>query len=161
MTDLICIEDDMAQPQKAIRKLVTLPPDLAARVEEFREAIGASSESDALKMLIEDGLKLKDRPEDLLRRCEAMTANRQSIGEIVTFTSDHPLVERSVVDTDALLLFLKTSSDHSAFRFRFSRPDRTWHWEINIGEFEAQWMPYSLPTNDKQKGGDLDDDIPF
>jgi len=149
-------------PQKAIRKLVTLPPDLAERVDKFREAIGASSESDALKMLIEDGLKLKDRAEDLLRRCEVMTANRQSIGEIVTLTSDHPLVERAMVDNDSLILYLKmTSTDRSEYRFRFSRSQRTWHWEINVGEFEPDWRPYSSEAPAAPRAGDLDDDIPF
>ena len=31
-------------PKKSVRKLVTLPQELAERVDHFREAIGAASE---------------------------------------------------------------------------------------------------------------------
>ncbi len=87
-------------PKKSIRKLVTLPPDLAERVEKFRETAGALPGLDALKILIEDGLRMRDTQEDLFRRCETLTASGQNIGDtdLNLVTADHPLVERTVVD---------------------------------------------------------------
>lgn len=150
---------------KAVRKLVTLPPELAERVERFRETSGASSESDALKTLIEDGLKLKDRPEDLLRRCESLTAARPNVADVVTLTSDHPLVDRAILDSEELKIHLKKTPD-GEFRFRFSRGSRKWTWEVNAGEFDEQWQHYKPLKSAAQQpsgagSGDLDDDIPF
>jgi hypothetical protein len=153
----------MAQiPKKSIRKLVTLPPDLAERVEKFRAVSGASSESDALKLLIEAGLKLRDRPADLFQRCETSTLSGQSIGEIIGLvTSDHPLVERTVVDTDSLDVYLRAPADARTERFHFSRARRIWAWEYQTGNYD-EWAPVVPPKPKRiSEGGDLDDDIPF
>jgi hypothetical protein len=136
-----------------VRKLVTLPADLADRVEEFRQTIGASSESDALKTLIEDGLKFRDRPADLLKRFETLVQNNQSIGDIVNLlASEHPLVENTFLDNDSLIVNLKIAADSVDQRFRFSRLDRKWHWEIKTGRYDHDWGP---------RDADLDDEIPF
>lgn len=157
-------------PKKSSRKLVTLPPDLAERVERFRETSGATSESDALKMLIEDGLKLHDTAEDLFQRCETSTANRQGLAEIMNLvTADHPLVDRTILDSEALLVILKTGSDEPAERFRYSRSRRDWEWQIQHGGFsDDNWEVYRPQRTSakpspmaKPGGGDLDDDIPF
>jgi hypothetical protein len=153
----------MAQiPRKSVRKLITLPPDLAERVEKFRETSGASSESEALKALVEAGLKLRDRPEDLFQRCETSTSGGQSIGEIINLvTTDHPLVESTVTDKEALTVYLKKpESEAPRERFRYSRSQGNWKWEWER-EYD-QWMPVERPKQAKAKpGGDLDDDIPF
>lgn len=153
----------MTTPKKPIRKLVTLPPDLADRVEKFREYSNASSESDALKTLIEDGLKLRDRPEDLFRRCETSTAAGQSLGEIINLvTSDHPLVERTVLDNEALIVDLKTPADAASERFRFSRAQKTWFWEVSRGDYDDAWTAVEpLQPDSSKRASVLDDDIPF
>jgi hypothetical protein len=158
---------------KTIRKLVTLPPELAERVEKYRLVSAAASESDALKTLIEDGLKLKDTPRDLIKRFESAMKNGQSVTEIVVMlAADHPLVESTYLDSSELLVNLKTPSDAPAQRFHYSRSLRRWRWQtmVNPGYGDDGWSeisidpPASVPlkkTATASGGGDLDDDIPF
>jgi hypothetical protein len=155
-----------SQSRKSVRKLVTLSPDLADRVEKFREAFGASSESDALKVLIEDGLKMRDRREDLFERLENATQNGQSLGEIINFlATDHPLVLNTVLNSDELIINLKTAGDEPDEKFWFSRFHKKWDWLKRVGNnYDDQWEPVKPPP--QRAGGrkpinDLDDDIPF
>src|SRR5262245_17189501 len=128
------------QPQKNVRKLVSLSPELAERVEEFRVSSGATSESDTLKACVADGLKLHARPIALLRRCVNPIANRQRIAEVISqVTANRPLVERTMVDNDDLTVFLRTQGDEAVERFRFSRAKRTWDWERYRGNYEDDW----------------------
>ena len=165
----------MAQiPKKSVRRLVTLPPDLAERVEKFRETSGATSESDALKVLIEDGLKRRDTPEDIFQRCETATASGQSIGDIINLvTSDHPLIEQTVLDAEALMIFLRVDSSSPPERFRYSRFQRKWYWERKEGNYSDSWSNVRRISQSSYGGGygsggdfmpsgpDLDDEIPF
>lgn len=157
---------------KSVRRLVTLSPELAERVDKFRESTGTSSESEALKMLIEAGLKLRDRREDLFERCQNSTARGQSIGDVVNLlTSDHPLVASTVVDLESLIVNLKTAQGEPDERFRYSRSKHQWAWETNTGSFnnyDDNWQPIPKagPRSSTQKaapktGSGLDDDIPF
>jgi hypothetical protein len=159
---------------KTIRKLVTLPPELAERVEKYRLSSAAASESDALKALIEDGLKLKDSPLDLIKRFESATKNGQHIGEIVNgLAIDHPLVQSTYLDSNEALITLKTPSDAPSQRFRFSRSQRTWRWDRAVGYgHDDNWeeIPIDPPAPSPKpaagygsagKASDLDDDIPF
>jgi len=153
----------MAQLKKSIRKLVTLSAELAERVDKFREDVGAASESDALKALIEHGLKLRDKPEDLFKRFENATENGQTIGEIINLlASDHPLVQSTFLNSEALIIYLKTEPNAEAERFYFSRESRNWVWEKQFDDHRDEWEvfrpkqpPKKTPVND------LDDDIPF
>ena len=153
-------------PKKTVRKLVTLPLELAERVEKFRQSSGASSESDALKALVEDGLKLRDTRDDLFERCEAASANGQSIGDIINLvTSDHPLVESTTLDGESLLVNLTTESDEAAQRFRYARSTRKWLWEWRKYEYsEFVWVELKKDRSGKRstKNSSTDDDeIPF
>lgn len=149
--------------KRSIRKLVSLPPDLAERVEQFRESSRATSESEALKLLIEAGLKMRDKPEDLFRRCKTATESGQSIGDIINLmTSDHPLVDSTVLDGEALIVNLKTESDTPRERFRYSRSRHTWEWEIMRNQgYEEYWEPIKRGPEKRGAGVDLDDEIPF
>jgi hypothetical protein len=154
-------------PKKSVRKLVTLPQELAERVDQFREAIGAASESDALKALIEDGLKMRDRPNDLFLRFEAATKTGRNLGEIINLlASDHPLVESTYLDSEKLIINLKTGSDADE-RFCYSRLHQTWDWEQRTGNGfgDEDWGSIKpqppRPTRGRTPVNDLDDDIPF
>jgi hypothetical protein len=168
----------MAQSQrKSIRKLVTLSAELAERVEKFQREISASSESDALKILIEDGLKMRDRPYDLFRRCESAVKSGQGIGDIVErLTADHPLVENTTVNGEGLFVYLKTEPDARDERFYLSRSRRTWSWQRRRGDYgDDQWEAIEpqdpdapAPDPSPHYGGrgrstrnELDDEIPF
>jgi hypothetical protein len=150
--------------KKSIRKLVTLSVELAERVEKFRDSVGAASESDALKALIEDGLKLRDRAEDLFTRFENATLNGQSIGEIINLlASDHPLVASTFLNTDSLIIYLKTEANSECQRFSYSREAHTWDWERQIGDYNQDRWESIAPRTSKIRTpvNDLDDDIPF
>jgi hypothetical protein len=169
----------MTQSQrKSIRKLVTLTAELAERVERFQRESGAASESDALKMLIEDGLKMRDRPYDLFRRCESAVKSGQRIGEIVErLTSDHPLVQQTTVTSDGVSVYLKTERDALDERFYLSRSRRVWSWEQRRSDQfnEDDWVeiqpqdPDAPPPDPSPRYGgrgrstrdELDDEIPF
>lgn len=148
-------------PKKSVRKLVTLPPDLAERVEKFRESTGAASESEALKGLIEAGLKMRDRSEDLFQRCETATASGQSIGDVINLvTSDHPLVERTILDNETLQVYLKSDYNNPTERFVYSRSERAWVWQFS---HDGDRWEYVKRRNSALSGAgnDLDDEIPF
>jgi hypothetical protein len=154
-------------PKKSIRKLVTLPPELAERVDKFREATGAASESDALKLLIEDGLKLRDRPKDLFDRFKAATDTGRSLGEIINMlASDHPLVQSTYLDSEQLIINLKTPSSEKDERFCYSRLMEIWDWEQRVGnDYDDAWQSIKPEKPSAARGrtpvNDLDDDIPF
>jgi hypothetical protein len=150
---------------KSARKLVTLPAELAERVEKFRESSGAASESDALKTLIEDGLKLRDRSSDLFARFESATQKGQNIGEIINlFAADHPLVHSTYLNQETLTVYLKVEQDQQEERFTFDRLTKGWDWQRRVGTYgDDQWesiKPGSLPKR-RPKTTDLDDEIPF
>jgi len=154
-------------PMKPIRKLVTLPPDLADRFEKFRTSIGTPSESEALKTLIEDGLKMRDTPEDLLERCEMLTSRGRSIGDIINLvTKDHPLVQSSVLDQESLIVYLKQSDSEAAQeRLRLLRNQSVWRWEAQTG-YNGDWEKIKQPKvsaliEKSCPETDLDDKIPF
>src|SRR5690348_14651167 len=171
----------MAQSQrKSIRKLVSLSAELAERVEKFYHESGAASESDALKVLIEDGLKMRDRPYDLFRRCESAIKSGQRIGDIVErLTSDHPLVERTIVNGEGLSVYLKSDPDAPDERFYLSRSRREWFWQVHkpsgYNNNEWEWentepvdpdappptMPPIKSWSLNRRVKDVDDDIPF
>lgn len=149
---------------KSIRKLVTLPPDLAERVEKFRQSIGAVSESDALKALIEDGLKLRDAPADLWQRCLTLTSSGKSIGDIINLvTSEHPLVESTLIDHDFLVVNIVPSENQEHERFRYLRKSREWLWEQNTSAFGGSDWEDITPSkvNRSKQVKELDDEIPF
>ena len=156
-------------PKKSTRELVTLPPDLAERVEAFREKTGMISKSESLKMLIEGGLRRYDTRDDLFERCEAATQKGTSIGDIITdITADHPLVQATSLDSDSLIVFLQAKEDEADQRFRYSRVLKKWTWEF-FHPSDGDWreMKRALATGGggrpAARGGkaELDDDIPF
>jgi hypothetical protein len=160
----------MARSQtKSVRKLVTLSAELAERIEKFQRDSGASSESDALKALIEDGLKMRDRPYDLFRRCENATKSGQRIGDIIErLTADHPLVETTVVSSDGLSVYLKVDPDTMDVRFYLPRSRQTWTWQRRVSGYhnDEAWEDIAPvnpdePTTPGRKPRDLDDEIPF
>jgi hypothetical protein len=161
----------MAQSQrKSIRKLVSLSAELAERVEKFQQESGAPSESDALKILIEDGLKMRDRPFDLFQRCENATKSGQRMGDIIErLTSDHPLVETTIVNADGLCVYLKTEPEVADERFYLSRSRRTWTWQrrvsggYNDGDAWENIAPVNPdePQKARERNDGLDDEIPF
>jgi hypothetical protein len=142
--------------KKNLRKLVTLTPDLVDRVEKFRQSAGATSESEALKTLIEDGLRLRDKPADLFERCKSLT----SISAIADLTADHPLVFSTNVDADDVCIYLKGPADAADERFRFSRNARAWKWEIRSNGYDNHWSEINKPAV-VGRSDDLDDEIPF
>ena len=155
----------MARSQrKNIRKLVTLPPELADRIDKFRQEIGASSESDALKLLIENGFKLRDRPADLYAQFEAAIQNGETIGGIITIASEHPLVESAFINGNEAVIHLKVDGDPQ--KFVFDRSKREWDWLRTDSDGygnDDRWFsirPGRAPERTKPKA-DLDDEIPF
>src|SRR4051794_25879618 len=122
----------MARSQsKSVRKLVTLSAELAERVDKYREATSAASESGALKALIEDGLKLHDRPADLFERCKTATAKGQSLGDIINLlAADHPLVHSTYIHPETVVINLKEDGSYEE-RFVYGRLNKTWDWERN------------------------------
>jgi hypothetical protein len=145
-------------PKKTVRKLVTLPLEAAARVDAFRQKSGATSESDALKALIEGGLKAYDTEKDLYERCQAATTEGKAIGELITqVIGDHPLVEATRLDANALTVNLKRGESEQDARFAFYRGSKEWHAEVFIGR-DKGWANAGFDSSGTVS---MDDDIPF
>jgi hypothetical protein len=150
--------------KKTVRKLVTLTRDLARRVEEYRKSSGAASESDALKALIQDGLRLREKPADLFERCEMTTLFGENLGELFLLVADHPQVYSVVSDTDFVTVNLRIPQDKPDQRFRFSKADSSWEWQEALGgNYNDGWRvirPGPEPAK-KRSSPPGDDDIPF
>jgi hypothetical protein len=171
----------MAQiPKKSVRKLVTLPVELAQEVDRFREATGASSESDALKVLIGWGLTRTDKPIDLVARLQRATTSGVSLGDVITsVVADHPLVDNATVSGSTLDVYLKSDDidNESQLRFRFHRGNKTWavertenhgrEWSLVTfapsakPEASAPTSANGRPAAAARSKAELDDDIPF
>ena len=162
--------------KKTVRKLVTLSLETAERAEQFRIRTGATSESDALKALIESGLQRFDTREILFARCEAATVAGQSIGDIITLVlADHPLILRTTLDSGSLCAFLaEEDPNDSNNRFRYDRRLKKWFWEYEDVFKDNEWaeVPRKKASPSSPTGGggrpaarggkaELDDDIPF
>lgn len=147
----------MAQKLKStVRRLVTLPVELAAEVDHFKDVSGASSDSDALKVLIGWGLTRNDRPNDLFARCKKATEKGLSLGEIITsVVSDHPLVDRATLGSDSLDVYLKSSDidDEHQTRFRYSRIKKAWSSEYTE-DHGRSWHGLTYMRSEKVEGKD-------
>lgn len=163
--------------KKSTRELVTLPPELAERVDAFRAKTGMVNKSESLKMLIEGGLRRYDTRADLFERCRTATTKGQSIGDIInSIVADHPLVQSTSLDLDSLIVFLRAVEEEPDERFRFARAQRKWAWEFRHPS-DGDWRPvrrrggmdddFAPPPSSggrpaaRSKADDLDDDIPF
>lgn len=180
----------MAQKLRStVRRLVTLPVEMAEEVDLFKETSGATSDSDALKVLIGWGLTRTDRPYDLFERCKRATSRGLALGDVITSViADHPLVASAVLDGTALNVYLKSKDldDETQLRFCFRRDEKTWivertenhgrEWsrvQFTAPKTNAKSAPPSSDIVDDfgsgragrpaSRGGkaDLDDDIPF
>jgi hypothetical protein len=133
-----------------------------------------ASKSESLKTLIEGGLRRYDTRIDLFERCEAATQKGQSIGEIITsVTADHPLVQSTSLDSDSLIVFLRSNDEEPDQRFRYSRAGKRWSWEF-LHQSDHDWREMKRekrPSTDDMSAeprprsraakAELDDDIPF
>jgi len=151
---------------KNVRRLVTLPPELVERVEKYRQTSAAASESEALKALIEDGLKFHDRRGDLFERFESAIQNGQSIGDIINLlAADHPLVSSTYLNHDTLVIYLKIEPEQAEERFVFNRLEKKWDWERHLegygGDDAWESIKPGPPPRIRRKPADLDDEIPF
>lgn len=153
-------------PAKNMRKLVTFTPDLADRVELYRKKTGASSETEAIKALIEDGLKLQDTPIDLFRRCQMATIRGQSIGDIISLiATDHPLVESTILDRKLLTITLIKPSPLEGVKFELIRERQIWEW-YDWADVFSEWQVKAVPPHRtgmsaSATSDDLDEEIPF
>ncbi|HAE51157.1 MAG: hypothetical protein CMO30_18715 [Tistrella sp.] len=86
-------------PNKPIRKVFTLPADVAADIERAA-ARWEVSEAEAIRRLLVEGLRSLGKPEVLLERCRDALAEGRSFGWILANIVDgHPrLVSYSLND---------------------------------------------------------------
>ncbi len=160
--------------KNTVRKLVTLPLDIAERIVEFQKISGAPSESDALRILIEDGLKMRDTVDALFARLKAATERGQSIFELINHLAQgHPLIASTSIEPGQLVVYLKNSDpEYPDERLVFSHARRAWSQQRRSGHnYEDQWEVVPDPTkaaSGARRGGgfprggsDLDDEIPF
>ena len=90
------------------RKMLTLPRDLARRVEVFRAKRKIRSDAEALRHLIERGLATAESPVELMERCVVSYYNSgPSYGSIIRdILEDHPLVKNIRIEPEGLYVNL-------------------------------------------------------
>ena len=109
-------------PKTTVRKNVALPLELAAQIERFRTSRGLSSESDALRRLVEIGLGSIDTSKDLSKRCHDATESGNNISYIISnILEDHPLVTRISISPELLEVYMRDDT-----YLRFDKMMRTW-----------------------------------
>lgn len=109
-------------PNTTVRKNVSLPRELADRIERFRTSRGLASESDALRRLVEIGLGSIDTPEELAERCENATRAGHGFSYIIAnILEDHPLVASMNINSDVLIVYLRSEDE-----LRFQKNSRQW-----------------------------------
>lgn len=143
-----------AKSKDTVRRLVTLPVELAAEVDHFKDSIGASSDSDALKVLIGWGLTRNDKANDLFSRCQTATEKGLPLGDVITSViSDHPLVERAMIGRDALDVYLKSADpdDEHQTRFQFDRNKKEWAAEYT-SDHGRSWYSVTFQPSEKVEG---------
>ncbi|MFP5518070.1 MAG: hypothetical protein ACLGJC_33945 [Alphaproteobacteria bacterium] len=146
-------------PKPPPRKNVALPPDVVERVDAFRKSQNITSESDALRRLIETGLNFYDKPIDLFYRCAHAAKNGSQIGEIIgNILNDHPLVEEIKMRPNYLSVYLRDEQEIS-----LDRGDGEW----SFGRAGSSHTVF-FPPRENGYGGtsgarpqELDDEIPF
>lgn len=141
-------------PKPPPRKNVALPSDVVARVDAFRKSRNITSESDALRRLIETGLNFFDRPKDLFFRCAQAYENGSSIGEILeNILNDHPLVEEITMRPDNIAIRLRDDCSVS-----LDKRSGEWSYSAGVSAREEYYPPrksgWDQPSN-------IDEEIPF
>lgn len=142
------------KPKDTVRRLVTLPVELAAEVDHFKDSIGASSDSDALKVLIGWGLTRNDKLNDLFSRCRTATEKGLPLGDIITSViSDHPLVDRTTIGRESVEVYLKSADpdEEHQTRFRFDRAKKEWEAEYTSDHGRA-WYSVTFQPSEKVEG---------
>lgn len=124
-------------PNTTVRKNVSLPRDLAERIERFRASRGITAESDALRRLIEIGLGIVDEPEDLFERCKSAAESGSTLGDIINvILNDHPLVSQTTINNDRVIVYLKNRE-----RIVYIKNEKKWEF-LEDGDFDDGSLPF-------------------
>lgn len=108
---------------KTVRRLVTLPLDVAARVDLYQQSQCVRSGSEALRALIDIGLTMTDTPNDLFDRLQAAAQEGRTLVDVINRLIDgHPLVASTTIDSGSVVIALKIGKPD----FVYSRSLREW-----------------------------------
>lgn len=95
-------------PDTTVRKIFSMPREMAERVDAFRKSHGAQSEADALRRLIETGLMQYETAEELKERCAKALSSGKTFGWIMqNILEPHPRVFSVSLDEERLFIVMK------------------------------------------------------
>ena len=91
------------------RKMLTLPRDLARRVETYKITRKIRSDAEALRQLIEKGLAVSESPSELMMRCSVYynTVNASYGSIIKDILEGHPLLRELSISDRGLMAELR------------------------------------------------------
>lgn len=96
-------------PDKTVRKNVSLPLEVMDRVTAYQADKKLNSESEALRSLIEVGLLATESPENLVERCKRYLADGRSISWIFgKIVDENPRVSSASLDAKEMFIMLGT-----------------------------------------------------
>lgn len=143
------------------RRVYNLPADLLERLRAYQVSQGIPSEVEAARRLLHTALQMRDSVTDILSTVDAKLADEKDLrvlaGDVL---SKHILVDR-IRFGKGLVVFVMENGDRGMIQ------ESGTLFYANSGDRDDDWTPYkrkalgSSPSWDNDKGGDLDDEIPF
>lgn len=151
------------------RRVYNLPADLLERLRAYQVSQGLTSEAEAARRLLDSALQMRDTVADILNTLGAKFAEEKDLRVLASeVLVKHALVE-NIKFKDGEVCFQLTNAE----RGRITGNGSLYYTDAPYGDDD--WTSYlrrsnktppaskagERPSWDNDKGGDLDDEIPF
>lgn len=162
-------KDSADRKEGTERRVYNLPADLLERLRAYQTSQGIASEAEAARRLLDSALQMRDTVDALLVKLKARFADERDLRVLNRdVLAAHPLIIKIELDDTSVTFTMRTGD---AGRINTSG-------QIYKGESSSDYFhevddapkrrppavsprPTGKPSWEADKGGDLDDEIPF
>ena len=159
-------KEQIERKEATERRVYNLPMDLLERLRAYQASQGIVSEIEAVRRLLHNGLQMRETNKDVLATLDTKYADEKDLrvlaGEVL---SKHILVESIKFEKGAVVFQMEDGT-----RGRMEDGGKLYFADAN--DRDDDWSSYppadyrprnrsGKPSWEPDKGGDLDDEIPF
>lgn len=150
------------------RRVYNLPADLLEGLRAYQVSQGIASEAEAARRLLETALQMRDTVDALTAKLKSRFAHERDLRALnKEVLAAHPLITKILLN-DTSVTFTMRSGDIGQINTSghiFKGTDENYLEQVvDRPTYRSRSMPpqsSGKPSWDTEKGGDLDDEIPF
>ncbi len=160
----------MADKEGMERKVYLLPAELVERMRTYQTSQGIASEVEAARRLLDSALQMRDTVDGILAKLKANFASERDLRALnKEVLAAHPLITKIVLDDTSVTFTMRTGDIgriNSAGQI-FSGNDESDDYLKEIVDpprrraVAGSSQPIAAPSWEPNRGGDLDEEIPF